>query len=156
MEHIFQKKKTLIIFYFILTLKFVLYFYLKKIKKPKNLFVIFHHPRRLGVYERCQILHFVFPHFLTLQTMSIFPDLQIPYPVFVLSLSVSLSLTTGSSFFDDKLAKIFVAGHRGLVDLAIVRKLRHLDFTNFILRTHAELDLTRQSNVEAFFAIEKP
>lgn len=64
--------------------------------------------------------------------------------------------SNGSSFFGDKSAKIFVAGHRGLVGSAIVRKLRHLGFTNFVLRTHAELDLTRQSDVEAFFAAEKP
>lgn len=61
-----------------------------------------------------------------------------------------------SSFLADKSAKIFVAGHRGLVGSAILRKLRNLGFTNFVLRTHAELDLTRQSDVEAFFATEKP
>lgn len=39
---------------------------------------------------------------------------------------------------------------------AIVRKLRDLGFANLVLRTHAELDLTRQSDVEEFFAAEKP
>jgi len=51
---------------------------------------------------------------------------------------------------------VFVAGHRGLVGAAIVRKLTQLGFTNLVKRSHAELDLTRQSDVEAFFASEKP
>ncbi|KAF3493884.1 hypothetical protein DY000_02055031 [Brassica cretica] len=55
-----------------------------------------------------------------------------------------------------KTAKIFVAGHRGLVGSAIVRKLRESGFTNLLLRTHSELDLTNQSDVESFFATEKP
>ena len=49
-----------------------------------------------------------------------------------------------------------MAGHRGLVGSAIVRKLQQLGFTDLLLRTHAELDLTRQADVEAFFAAEKP
>ncbi|KAF7806577.1 putative GDP-L-fucose synthase 2 [Senna tora] len=60
------------------------------------------------------------------------------------------------SFQADKSAKVFVAGHRGLVGSAIVRKLTQLGFTNILLRSHGELDLTRQSDVEAFFASEKP
>ncbi|KAI5675705.1 hypothetical protein M9H77_06655 [Catharanthus roseus] len=56
----------------------------------------------------------------------------------------------------DKSAKIFVAGHRGLVGSAIVRKLQSLGFSNLLLRTHSELDLTIQSAVDAFFAAEKP
>lgn len=52
--------------------------------------------------------------------------------------------------------KIFVAGHRGMVGSAIVRRLRALGYDNIITRTHAELDLTRQDAVEAFFAAEKP
>ncbi|KAI4335506.1 hypothetical protein L6164_014145 [Bauhinia variegata] len=60
------------------------------------------------------------------------------------------------SFLSDKSAKVFVAGHRGLVGSAIVRKLLQLGFTNLVLRTRAELDLTRQSDVEAFFSAEKP
>lgn len=56
----------------------------------------------------------------------------------------------------DKNAKIYVAGHRGLVGSAIVRKLESEGYHNLITRTHAELDLTRQADVEAFFAAEKP
>ncbi len=53
-------------------------------------------------------------------------------------------------------SKIFVAGHRGLVGSAIVRKLQSSGYTNLILRTHAELDLCRQADTDAFFAKEKP
>ncbi|KAF2310666.1 hypothetical protein GH714_016133 [Hevea brasiliensis] len=60
------------------------------------------------------------------------------------------------SFLSNKSSKIFVAGHRGLVGSAIVRKFQVLGFTNLILRTHAEFDLTRQSDVESFFSTEKP
>lgn len=56
----------------------------------------------------------------------------------------------------DKSGKIFVAGHRGLVGSAIVRKLQHLGFTNLILKTHSDLDLTRQNDVESFFSATKP
>ncbi len=55
-----------------------------------------------------------------------------------------------------KQAKIYVAGHRGLVGSAIVRALRARGFTNLILRTHVELDLTDQRATEAFFVTEKP
>lgn len=51
---------------------------------------------------------------------------------------------------------IFVAGHRGLVGSAIVRRLRQEGFDNLLLRTRAELDLTDQSSVDAFFRDEKP
>ncbi|CAD6338840.1 unnamed protein product [Miscanthus lutarioriparius] len=60
------------------------------------------------------------------------------------------------SFLADKDAKVFVAGHRGLVGSAIVRRLLSLGFTSVVVRTHAELDLTRQADVEAFFAAERP
>lgn len=53
-------------------------------------------------------------------------------------------------------AKIFVAGHRGLVGSALVRCLRSNGFENLLLCTHAELDLTRQKTVEDFFQTEKP
>lgn len=56
----------------------------------------------------------------------------------------------------DKRAKIYVAGHRGLVGSAIVRKLRAEGYDNLLLRTHAELDLTDQHATAAFFAAEKP
>lgn len=53
-------------------------------------------------------------------------------------------------------AKIYVAGHRGLVGGAIVRNLQAKGFTNIIARTHAELDLTNQQAVADFFTNEKP
>ena len=56
----------------------------------------------------------------------------------------------------DKNAKIYVAGHRGMVGSAIVRELNRQGYQNIITRTHAELDLTRQADVEKFFADEKP
>lgn len=56
----------------------------------------------------------------------------------------------------DKGAKIYVAGHRGMVGSAIVRELRRQGYTNIVTRTHAELDLTRQEPVERFFAEERP
>lgn len=56
----------------------------------------------------------------------------------------------------DKQAKIYVAGHRGLVGSAIVRNLKQQAYCNIVVRTHNELDLTRQDQVEAFFAEEKP
>lgn len=56
----------------------------------------------------------------------------------------------------DKHAKIFVAGHRGLVGSAIVRNLRARGYDNLLLRTHAELDLCNQAATEVFFAAEKP
>jgi len=56
----------------------------------------------------------------------------------------------------NKQAKIYVAGHRGLVGSSLVRQLKEQGYTNLILRTHAELDLTNQSAVEIFFAKQKP
>ncbi|QRP64729.1 GDP-L-fucose synthase [Rhodanobacter sp. FDAARGOS 1247] len=53
-------------------------------------------------------------------------------------------------------SRIYVAGHRGLVGSAIVRRLVTDGATNLILRTHQELDLTNQAAVEAFFAAEQP
>jgi GDP-L-fucose synthase len=55
-----------------------------------------------------------------------------------------------------KTAKIYVAGHRGLVGSALVRKLRTEGYTNIITQTHGELDLTRQDRVETFFKEERP
>jgi GDP-L-fucose synthase len=56
----------------------------------------------------------------------------------------------------EKSSKIYVAGHRGMVGSAIVRKLQAEGYTNVVLRTSAELDLRNQALVEKFFAIEKP
>jgi GDP-L-fucose synthase len=56
----------------------------------------------------------------------------------------------------NKQDKIFVAGHRGLVGSAIVRRLQSAGYTNFVNRTHSELDLLNQQAVEQFFAKEKP
>lgn len=53
-------------------------------------------------------------------------------------------------------SKIYVAGHRGMVGSAIVRRLRKDGFENIIVRTHHELDLTDQQAVETFFKEEKP
>jgi len=53
-------------------------------------------------------------------------------------------------------ARVYVAGHRGLVGAAIVRRLERAGFSNLILRTHAELDLRSQAAVDAFFAAERP
>lgn len=56
----------------------------------------------------------------------------------------------------EKSAKIYIAGHRGMVGSAILRRLLKEGYNNIITRTHSELDLTRQDAVEHFFAIEKP
>jgi GDP-L-fucose synthase len=52
--------------------------------------------------------------------------------------------------------RIFVAGHTGLVGSAILRCLKSKGFDSFVLRAHHELDLTRQADVERFFASERP
>lgn len=56
----------------------------------------------------------------------------------------------------EKSAKIYVAGHRGLVGSAIVRNLEKKGYTNIIGRNHKELDLTNQKAVREFFEKEKP
>ena len=56
----------------------------------------------------------------------------------------------------EKNAKIYVAGHRGMVGSAIVRELQRQGYTNIITRTHSELDLTNQAAVDSFFAEERP
>ena len=55
-----------------------------------------------------------------------------------------------------KNSKIYIAGHRGLVGSAILRSLGKKGYKNFVLRTHAELDLTNQQQVASFFENEKP
>ena len=56
----------------------------------------------------------------------------------------------------DRHDKIYVAGHRGLVGSAIVRRLRQSGYDNIVVRSSQELDLTDQAATEAFFAAEKP
>lgn len=56
----------------------------------------------------------------------------------------------------EKNARIYVAGHRGMVGSAIYRKLQNEGFENLITRTSSELDLRNQAEVEAFFTTEKP
>ena len=56
----------------------------------------------------------------------------------------------------NKEIRIYVAGHRGLVGSAIVRNLNSRGYHNIVARTHRELDLTNQAEVETFFANEKP
>lgn len=53
-------------------------------------------------------------------------------------------------------SRIYVAGHRGLVGSAIRRSLERQGFTQVLVRTHAELDLTDKAAVNAFFAAERP
>lgn len=55
-----------------------------------------------------------------------------------------------------KNSKIYVAGHRGMVGSAIIRKLTELGYTNIVTKNSKELDLIRQSEVEVFFEKEKP
>lgn len=56
----------------------------------------------------------------------------------------------------EKNSKIYVAGHRGMVGSAIVRELQRQGYNNLVVRTHKELDLCRQDQVEAFFEKERP
>ena len=56
----------------------------------------------------------------------------------------------------DKQAKIYVAGHRGLVGSALMRQLAKQGYRDIVIRTHAELDLTNQKAVADFFKSEKP
>lgn len=56
----------------------------------------------------------------------------------------------------EKDAKIYVAGHKGMVGSAIVRSLRAQGYENTITRSHSELDLIRQNEVEDFFHVKGP
>lgn len=56
----------------------------------------------------------------------------------------------------DRQDKIYVAGHKGMVGSAIIRKLEDLGYNNIIIRTSNELDIRRQSDTETFFKVEKP
>ena len=53
-------------------------------------------------------------------------------------------------------ARVYIAGHRGLVGSALMRRLEKDGYANLITRTHHELDLTNQAAVNAFFAEERP
>lgn len=52
--------------------------------------------------------------------------------------------------------KIYIAGHRGLVGSALMRNLKARGYSNLLVRTHAELDLTNAQAVDDFFMVEKP
>ena len=52
--------------------------------------------------------------------------------------------------------KVYIAGHKGLVGSAIVRQLKSRGFNNLITRSHNELDLVNQNEVQQFFSKEKP
>lgn len=56
----------------------------------------------------------------------------------------------------DKKSKIYIAGHRGMVGSAIHRLLESRGYVNIITRTHSELDLIRQAEVESFIESERP
>lgn len=56
----------------------------------------------------------------------------------------------------NKFSKIYVAGHRGMVGSAIVRRLEADGYTNIVTRTHQELDLTQQADVASFLKAERP
>lgn len=56
----------------------------------------------------------------------------------------------------EKGSRIYVAGHSGLVGSAILRRLQQDGYPSILIRTHSELDLTRQADVEEFFRSEKP
>ena len=60
------------------------------------------------------------------------------------------------NFLQDTAAKVYVAGHRGMVGSAIVRALQAAGFDNIVTRTSSELDLRNQAQVQAFFEAEKP
>ena len=61
-----------------------------------------------------------------------------------------------TKFLQDTAAKVYVAGHRGMVGSAIVRALEAAGFSNIVTRTSAELDLRNQAAVNAFFARQRP
>ena len=68
----------------------------------------------------------------------------------------TLISSTDSANALPKAARIFVAGHRGLVGSAIVRRLQREGYDNLLLRTRNELDMTSQAHVDAFFDGERP
>ena len=66
-------------------------------------------------------------------------------------LKTSMQYNPAEEDIMDKNSKIYVAGHTGLVGSAFVRQLKSQGYTNLVLRTHQELDLLRQDEVERFF-----
>ena len=72
------------------------------------------------------------------------------------SLTRSLLHNITVSLTMNKNSKIYIAGHRGLVGSAILNNLKAKGYTNFITKTHQELDLTNQLAVAKFFETEKP
>lgn len=72
------------------------------------------------------------------------------------ALALTLIISLGATGHMNKDAKIFVAGHRGLVGSSLVRRLSGLGYSNIIMRSAQELDLRNQSAVQQFFAQEKP
>lgn len=74
----------------------------------------------------------------------------------VVDLNLNFRPENFEGFVMDKNSKIYIAGHKGLVGSAIYRKLKAEDYTNLVVSTSKELDLTRQNDVEAFFKREKP
>jgi len=69
-----------------------------------------------------------------------------------------MALDLNSSALDsmEKSSKIYIAGHRGMVGSSILRALQSKGYTNFVLKTSAELDLRNQQAVADFFVIEQP
>jgi len=65
-------------------------------------------------------------------------------------------MAIGHLIIMNKASKIYVAGHRGLVGSAIMRQLDAMGCSNILTRTHSELDLVNQDQVQAFFEKEKP
>lgn len=65
-------------------------------------------------------------------------------------------MVSGNEAVMDQNAKIYIAGHTGLVGSAFVRKLREQGYHNLVLRTHGELDLLDQAAVQSFFVREQP
>lgn len=74
--------------------------------------------------------------------------------IYVIALITAVSPWSSKAMQKD--SKIYVAGHRGLVGSAIIKRLKKSGFTNIVTRTSKELDLRDQQNVEAFFRKEKP
>lgn len=68
---------------------------------------------------------------------------------------MAFQLMTIMSEMMDKQSKVFVAGHRGMVGSAILRRLEREGYTNIVTRTHAELDLTNQAAVSDFLSMER-